>query len=222
MFDKLIKLKENGFIPDVIFDIGAHHGDWTKNCQKIYTNCRYILVEPIEYPELNEIKKKRNVRVFNELLNDKVEVVNWYEMKNTGDSMFKEMSLSFKNCSVTKKTSITLDKLIENKVGILDNCNNYLIKIDCQGAELPILKGAENVLKKTDFVILELPFFGKYNETVPTFLEHITFMNDNGFIPYDFLESHYVGNNVGQKFNMQVDIMFINKNHFFNQSVQNI
>jgi len=222
MFDKLSELKKNNFIPDVIFDIGAHHGNWTRDCQKIFPNCRYILIEPIEYPELNELKKKRNVRVFNELLNDKMEEVNWYEMKNTGDSMFREMSKSFENCLVTKKISTTLDKFIENKVGILDNCNNYLIKIDCQGAEIPILKGAANILNKTDFIILEMPFFGKYNETVPSFLEHINFMNDIGFIPYDFLESHYVGNNNSQTFNMQVDMIFINKNHAFNTDVQKI
>ena len=222
MFDKLSKLKENNFEPDVVFDIGAHHGSWTKECQKIFPKSRYILIEPIEYQELNEIKRKQNVRVFNEVLNDKIEEINWYEMKNTGDSMFKEMSKHFENCLPTKKISTTLDKLIESKVGILNDCNNYLIKLDCQGAEIPILKGSTNVLNKTDFIVLEIPFFGKYNENVPNFLEHISFMNDIGFIPYDFLESHYVGNHNNQKFNMQVDMMFINKNHPYNKTVQNI
>ena len=29
MFDRLIKLKELGYYPDTILDIGAHHGEWT-------------------------------------------------------------------------------------------------------------------------------------------------------------------------------------------------
>jgi hypothetical protein len=70
-------------------------------------------------------------------------------------------------------------------------------------------------LKKTDFIILEIPLFGQYNEGVPTFLEHIQFMNDIGFIPYDVLEHHYING-----FNMQIDMMFINTNHRFNEIIQ--
>ena len=146
----------------------------------------------------------------------------WYEMKNTGDSMFKEKTQHFTNCNILKKKSITLDKLIESKPNILETCNNFLIKIDCQGAEIPILKGATNILVKTDFIILEIPLFGKYNENVPNFVEHINFMEQIGFIPYDVLDNHYVKNKNMQNFNMQVDLLFINKNHKFNESVQNI
>ena len=50
--------------------------------------------------------------------------------------------------------------------------------------------------------------FGVYNEGVANFGEHISFMDSVGFIPYDFLESHYCNG-----FNMQIDMLFINKNH---------
>lgn len=50
---------------------------------------------------------------------------------------------------------------------------NILIKIDCQGAEIPILKGSTKILNSVDFIIIEMPFFGQYNENVPNFLEHI-------------------------------------------------
>ena len=41
------------------------------------------------------------------------------------------------------------------------------------------------LLQKVDFIILEMPFFGKYNENIPNFLEYIVFMDSIGFIPYD-------------------------------------
>lgn len=100
---------------------------------------------------------------------------------------------------------------------ILQDSNNILIKIDCQGAEIPILKGATNILNKTDFIILELPLFGQYNEGVPTFLEHITYMDSIGFTPYDILDNHYING-----FNMQIDILFINKSHNFNTIVNEL
>jgi hypothetical protein len=131
-------------------------------------------------------------------------------MQNTGDSMFKEKTYHFLNCNTYKRTSIDLNTLI-NQENILKNSKNILIKIDCQGAEISILKGSTDILEKTDFILLEMPFFGNYNEGVPNFLEHIKYMDSINFVPYDILENHLINN-----FLMQIDILFINKNHSFN------
>ena len=215
MFDKLKKLREKGYIPDIIFDIGAHHGKWTIESLKIYPLARYILIEPIDYSELNKFRKISNIRVFNNILNDSNKEVEWYEMRNTGDSMFREKSKHFENCKTIKRDTITLNSLLKDRNGIIENCKKILIKIDCLGAEIPILIGASDIYNNIDFIILEIPLFGKYNENVPTFLEHIKFMDNIGFIPYEFLESHYINN-----YNMQIDMLFINKNHEFNKIVQ--
>ena len=92
---------------------------------------------------------------------------------------------------------------------------NIFIKIDCQGAEIPILKGSKTILNKTDFILLEMPLFGKYNEGIPNFLEHIQFMDSIGFCPFDIIDNHYINN-----FNMQIDMLFINKLHKLNNVVQ--
>ena len=138
-------------------------------------------------------------------------------MKNTGDSMFREKTHYFDNCDIIRRNTIDLNTLIQeqdHQFLKLKNASNILIKIDCQGAEIPILKGASNILEKADFIILEMPLFGQYNENVPTFLEHIQFMDSIGFIPYDILENHII-----HGFNMQVDMLFIHKKHDFNHLV---
>lgn len=216
MFDKLASLKAKGYYPDTILDIGAYHGIWTLNMKKIYNNCKYYLFEAINYPELKILDNKKDVTVFNVVLNDKKEEVKWYQMKNTGDSFFKEKTHYFKNCEIITKETIDLNThVLQNN--ILQNSENILIKIDCQGAEIPILKGATNILNKTDFIILEIPLFGQYNEGVPTFLEHIKFMEEIGFVPYDIVDNHYINT-----FNMQIDMLFINKTHRFNKIVNEI
>jgi len=212
MFDKLISIKDKGYYPDTILDIGAHHGNWTNSMRSIYNDSKYYLFEGIEYHELNKFSNT-NIKVYNVLLNDKIELVDWYEMKNTGDSIFKEKSYHFKNCEPIKRETIDLNThILQNN--ILKDSKNILIKIDCQGAEIPILKGATSILEKTDFIILEIPLFGQYNEGVPNFLEHISFMDSIGFITYDIIDTHYING-----FNMQVDVLFINKNHKFNNIV---
>lgn len=216
MFDKLIKLKNKNYYPDTILDIGAHHGNWTNEMTKIYNNCNYYLFEAIDYPELNQFQNSNNIKSYNILLNDKIEEVDWYEMKNTGDSIFREKTHIFKNCKIIKRKTIDLDTFIQTN-DILKESKNILIKIDCQGAEIPIIKGSISILNKTDFIILEMPLFGQYNEGVPNFLEHIKFMDEKGFIPYDIIDNHYIND-----YNMQVDILFINKNHKFNQIVNEL
>jgi FkbM family methyltransferase len=216
MFDKIVILKNKGYYPDTILDIGSHHGNWTNSMKNIFIDTKYYLFEAINYSELNQFNNDNNVKVYNILLNDKIEKINWYQMKNTGDSIFREKTNHFKNCDIIKRETIDLDThILQNN--ILEESKNILIKIDCQGAEIPILKGSTSILKKTDFIILEIPLFGQYNEGVPNCLEHIEFMNSIGFITYDIIDNHYINN-----FNMQIDVLFINKNHKFNNIVNEL
>ena len=57
MFDKIKILKEKGYFPDAILDIGAHHGNWTNSMKQIYNDSKYYLFEGIDYSELNQFKK---------------------------------------------------------------------------------------------------------------------------------------------------------------------
>ena len=213
MFSRIEVLKQLGYQPDTILDIGAHHGNWTVSMNQIYPDRNYYLFEGIDYSELNRFHGLEKIHVYNVLLNDKVDTVKWYQMKNTGDSFFKEKSHHFVNCEPTQRETVDLDTHILRH-NILQDSRNILIKIDCQGAEIPILRGATSILDRTDFIILEMPLFGQYNEGVPTFLEHIAFMDSIGFVTYDLIENHYIN-----KFNMQIDAIFINKKHPFNQIV---
>lgn len=161
--------------------------------KEIYNNSKYYLFEANDY----------NVKVYNNIiLNNKIEDIDWYCIKGINDYMFKEKTKHYNNCQILKKETIDLNTQILK--------NNILIKIDCQCTEI-------SILEKTDFIILEIPLFGQYNEGVSTFLEHIQFMNSIEFVTYDIIENHYINN-----FNMQVDIIFINKNHEFNKIVNNL
>ena len=71
------------------------------------------------------------------------------------------------------------------------------------------------ILDRTDFIILEIPFFGEYNTGVPNFLEHIQYMDSIGFVPYEILADHIINN-----FCMQIDMLFINRRHEFNSRVK--
>lgn len=204
------RLKRHGYVPDVILDVGANQGDWTRMCLALFPHAKYYLFEPTPYVRLLELSEKNNVRVFNCVLSDRSEDVNWYSIRGTGDSMFKENTHHYTDCAPVKVRAKTL-----NDIFYSTSLSNAFIKIDCQGAEIPILKGASNLLASFDFVLLELPFFGKYNSGVPSFFEHITFMYTWGYDVFDICELHNVAD-----FLVQVDVMFIKRGHPLQSKVQ--
>ena len=217
MFAKLKKLKNKNYTPQIIFDIGAYQGVWTDHMLNIYPNSEYYLFEAIPYAKLDKFNDVNNIFVHKDvILSDKQKVVNWYQGLNTGDSIHKENSILYKDIKPIIKQAIDLNSYItKNQLFVNKNLSNIFIKIDCQGSEIDILKGSTNILPYTDFILIEMPFFGIYNENVPNFKEHIDYLDSIGFIPYDVLESHYIND-----YNMQIDILFINKNHNLNQQVQ--
>lgn len=215
MFDKIDLIRLNGYTPTHVFDIGAYHGNWTLSALSIFPDAKYVMIEANDHPELNSFKGYTNIHLLNEILNYKTTDVIWHQMGATGDSLFKEQTGLSDQFAAIPRTSITLNDCISKYALDLSSMTNIFIKIDCQGAEIAILKGAADVLAKTDFILLEMPLFGQYNAGVSSFLEHMQYMDSIGFQPYDIVENHYINN-----FNMQVDMLFINKKHSFVKDVQ--
>jgi FkbM family methyltransferase len=210
--NKLNNLKLFGFNPNNILDLGAHHGLWSYNCLQVFPRAQYMLIEPIKYEELIHICNKiTNFNYKNLLFYETETEVDWYEMKNTGDSIFKERTHHFSNCIPVKKQTVTLDTIFEKE-------KYDLIKIDCQGAEISILKGGQNLIKNTEFIILEMPFCGQYNTNVLSFSEHINFMEANNFVVFDIIDKHIHDN----RLLFQIDIIFINKNSSILNKVQSM
>jgi FkbM family methyltransferase len=48
MRETLQRAKVRGFSPELIFDIGASSGIWTRECRSIYREARYVLADPLE------------------------------------------------------------------------------------------------------------------------------------------------------------------------------
>ena len=210
MISFLHRLKKIDFIPNKVLDIGAEKGSWTESSLKIFNSCTYTLIEPIGYSELNKFKNHLDkFTVINTILNNYDGEVDWYEMRNTGDSINKERTHHFNNCFPLKKECKQLDTIFKNE-------NFDLIKIDVQGAEIKVLEGGKELIKNTSFIIIEMPFMCQYNENTPNFLEHIKKLDELGFIPYDIVEQH----RCDETLLFQVDICFINKNYELNKRFQ--
>lgn len=173
------RLKQKGYRPGGIVDVGAYHGDWTRLAHRVFGTVPTLMVEaqPQRSAFLDQAcAELRDVRYVPALLAGRAgETVTFYEME-TGSSLMAERS----NAARRSDTFVTdtLDRVAAEMAGPL------FLKIDVQGAELEVLAGGEETLARADLVQLEVAVLS-YNEGAPAMLDVLSFMNARGFHPYD-------------------------------------
>jgi len=188
-------LNRIGWVPTSVLDVGGFKGNWTREIQRAYPGATYTVVEPNPHPELRTLK----ARVLYEVVADGVKSVEWYSSMETGDSMYKELTPHYASVTPTLRTTTTLDALFPTE-------SFDVVKLDCQGAELDVLRGGSRVLETTQVLLMECSFAGRYNLNAPTFAEYIQTADSLGFAPLEIVEQHRIA---GLLF--QVDLVFLRK-----------
>ena len=137
--DALHTLKQYGWSPRKVLDIGAFHGQWSRDVSSLFPFAQFHLIEAIDYPELARSGFTHTIAV----VADRVGEVDWFEGRNTGDSLFKEQTGYYAGVTATKREATTLDTLVAERQL---SAQYDFVKIDCQGGELPILRGGERLI----------------------------------------------------------------------------
>jgi hypothetical protein len=176
----LQKLKESGFEPNVIYDIGSCLLHWTQEVKKLWPNATVILFDAFDKAEFLYKKYDYYIGVLTDTDNKPVEFYQNNYMP-CGNSYYKEIGSAnaekvFNKSHIVKKTGFTLDTVVKAKKFPLPD----FIKIDVQGAELDIIHGAKNTLKNCKQLIVELQS-EQYNENAPLADETIKVLNEHGF-----------------------------------------
>jgi len=172
---KILKfLKSKKIIFDIFFDVGAHHGEtikiYTKNfdIKNMYcfeaSSTNFLNLKK----KINRIKfKETNLILENYALGANKANTQMKQMIESSSSTINEINLDSKYFKKKKKLllrskndnffkminvqQITLkDYMIEKNINKID-----FLKIDTEGYEFEILKGADNFLEKIQFLILE-------------------------------------------------------------------
>ncbi len=206
----LQQIKKN-WTPEVVIDVGAAFGTWTKECYKIFPKAQYLLIEPLtEYNRsLDKLKnEKNNIITINTAANSTTGTVFFNMHKDlVGSSLKNEIEGQEVDGKKIEVKSITLDDAcMQNNLS-----GDFLIKIDVQGAELDVLEGAKNIFDKTECIILEVSLFKSFINGHDLF-DIISYMKNIGFVPYDifgFLYRPY------DNALCQVDIVFVKTNSNF-------
>ena len=145
-YDYMTSLSGNTFV-----DVGANIGGYTLRLAKRFREV--IAIEP--NPRAADILRKNielnslsNVRVLSDAISDTIGEAT-LSVPAGGKTTRSSIVKKYKQGSSINVHTSTLDRLLENRDRI------DLIKIDVEGAELLVLKGADRTLPKTQRVVLE-------------------------------------------------------------------
>jgi len=190
---------------NTVYDIGASDGIFSRVvAQFLEPHTKFHLFEPIERDAVENNYKHEWHRVF---LSDSKKEVDFYSGDHSiinGNSYYKEVTGHFDKIDPIKVSTTTLDSYVaKNNLELPD-----IIKIDTQGSELDILKGAEECLKFASLVILEVPIL-RYNEGAPSITDIISYMLTQKFVPFKTLQDHYYNDEMMNRCLIQQDMAFI-------------
>lgn len=178
-------MRQLGFSPKLIVDIGAYKGEWSTMARQVFPAAEILMLEAQEerIPDLDAAKK---------LLGGKIDyrisllgaehregvVFNKYPNAPTGNSVLTGWKAG--NKFQVKCTMRTVDAILSEAGKPAPD----LIKLDVQGYELEVLKGAKKSLEKTQAVLMEVSLIDMY-ENNPLLHDVTAFMKEQGFLAYD-------------------------------------
>lgn len=168
-------LKRMNINPAVIYDIGACVQHWTREACMAWPEAQFYLIDAAQSVERFLADKPYAIAV---LSDQDGKLLDFYEDRNNpgGNSYYLETTGAFNESHKTRRTTITLDTLVlQNNWPLPD-----LVKLDVQGAELDILKGAAHTLSRCNDIILEAQHI-KYNLNAPRFNEVKSYLESIGF-----------------------------------------
>lgn len=182
-----------------VLDIGAYEGQWSRLFTSIYPDANVLMIEANTEKE-KTLKEIGNYKIA--LLGGKDnEEVDYYKCLNgvpTGNGIYPENTEH--EFQPEKRKAITLPTLLGSEKGF------DLIKMDVQGSELNIIKGALPIIKNTKYLLLELQTY-PYNKGAPQIEEVVSYLHGLNFGFVDLFDLMYSNNHL-----IQVDGLFINKN----------
>ena len=204
-------IKELGFTPNTVLDVGAAIG--TKPLLNNFPETNHFMIEALEefIPKLEEVKIRMKNADFliAAVTSENGPITINVHPDLVGSSIYLEDEDSSVNGIPREVPAYKLDELCSK----YQLKGPYLLKIDVQGAELDVLKGAEKTLMNTEYVILEIVFFDFFKGG-PKFHQFIDFMKKRGFVVYDLFDPQYRPLDGAMS---QIDIAFVKEDGIFRQ-----
>jgi len=173
-------LKIMGFTPKHIVDIGANHGTWTREALQYFPDAHYTLIEPQQWlqPSFQDLLDSNSKIAFlpvgagSEKGSFKFTIANRDDSCSFRHTEAEAHELGLKQIDIP---IITLNDFVKSSSTPFPD----LVKIDAEGLDIEVLKGASDLFGKTEIFMVEAGVF--ITEFENSFLTMINFMDENGY-----------------------------------------
>jgi FkbM family methyltransferase len=179
-------IKNLGFNPTHIVDIGANRGTWTRNALQYFPDAYYSLFEPQAYLTASFTDLLKNPKI---KFHAKGVGANSGMMDLTTSERDDSFSFSFtpeqaqaRGRKQVKAPVVALDEFLPT----LGLPTPDLVKIDAEGWDLEVIKGAENTLRNAQVVLMEAAVMSK--SFTNSLAKTIQAMAESGFCVFDITD----------------------------------
>lgn len=203
----MTRLKNMGYRPDLVIDVGASTGIWSYYVAEVFTASKFLLFEPMfsRYPAKNV---KPGFLVEEKAAGAKPGRI----IFNVSDDLYNSSLIAVSDVATRIEELDVEITTVDKAVSDHALTGRAILKVDVQYAEHLVLEGAEKTLADmADFVLLELTFAPPV-ETARDFTQMVNLMDSYGFRPFDDIggwRSPKTG------FSDQKDFMFVRKDFSF-------
>jgi FkbM family methyltransferase len=210
----LDQLRVKGFRPGGAIDIGAYQGEWTKTFTRVFSDVPVLMIEAQsdKRRRLEGVARriKADIAIETALLSHDAGLDKTFYVMETGSSMYPE-NTSVQRRQATLRTE-ALDAVMTRHPAL---AAPYLMKLDVQGAELDVLRGGVETVRRAEFVILEVSILN-YNIGAPNWRNVTDFMESAGFLVYDIANLIRIpGGDL-----CQLDVIFVRNGSAFRSNEQ--
>jgi FkbM family methyltransferase len=178
-------LKSLNFNINTLIDIGVNQG--TPDIYAAFPDSKMLLIDPQEIilKNLDEWQRKKyDIEVMQTALGSTIGRRIFYTSNISARSSFLKRKDSRRNEKITK---INISMTTLDQIMAINNYKSPLgIKIDTEGYEYEILRGATNTLKNSAFIIIEISIKKRF-ENGGRFSEIVSILGKYGFELYDIL-----------------------------------
>lgn len=196
-------LRERGYVPGVVHDIGAAEGGWARMALRHWPTARFVCFEPLaerqaalrtlaaEHPGQVELRACGLGDEDGELALGVTDFL-W-------DSSFAYAGRMARTVPVRR-----LDTLVAEGLPRPD-----FLKIDVQGFEARVVRGGREAVSGADLVLMECAFF-PFCAEMRTLDRSVAMMAELGFVPYEFVDflRRPLDGAMGQ-----CDLLFVRRDH---------
>lgn len=180
----LQRMAAAGVRPRTVFDVGVGHG--TPWLYEAFPQAHFVLIEPqSEFePDLRGICERIDAEYHLVGVGSKEQYLPIYRLVSspTGSSFLPPNADTEQRWGASEKSGKLHVVPLDTWSGL---AGPFFVKIDTEGFELEVLRGAVKVLEQTDVVLMEVAI-AKRQEAEPDLIEIGAFMKTRGFRLIDF------------------------------------